>query len=63
MAYFQFERGAIDKQRLDSVLTILSLVLENPVGRMRWENAKPNFSSKYVEYLEALSPQPDSDDF
>lgn len=61
MAYFQYERGAIDQQRLDSVLTILSLVLSNPVGRIRWENAKPNFSKDYVQYLDALSPQPDED--
>ena len=63
MAYFQYERGAIDQQRLDSVLTILSLVLNNPVGRNRWENAKANFSEDYVEYLEILSPQPDGDEF
>ena len=63
MAYFQYERGAIDQDRLDSVLAILSLVLDNPVGRIRWENAKPDFSNSYVEYLENLSPQPDEDEF
>lgn len=63
MAYFQYERGAIDQQRLDSVLSILSLVLSNPVGQNRWENAKPNFSRDYVEYLDALNPQLDNDNF
>jgi hypothetical protein len=63
MAYFQYERGAIDQERLDSVLAILSLVLDNPVGRTRWEYAKPDFSNSYVQYLEDLNPQPDEDEF
>lgn len=63
MAYFQYERGAIEQDRLNSVLAILSLVLNSPVGRARWENAKRNFSNSYVEYLETLNPQPDEDDF
>jgi hypothetical protein len=63
MAYFQYERGAIDQERLNSVLAILSLVLDNPIGRRRWDNAKSDFSVSYVEYLENLNPQRDEDEF
>ena len=63
MAYFQYERGAIDQARLNSVLAILSLVLDNPIGRRRWEFAKSDFSISYVEYLENLNPKRDDDEF
>ncbi len=63
MAFFQYERGAIDQERLDSVLAILSLVMANPIGRIRWDNAKQDFSDSYVQYLENLNPQPDDDEF
>ena len=58
MAYFKYERGAIGQERLDSALAILALVLKSPIGRIRWERAKADFSSSYVEYLESLYPQP-----
>jgi hypothetical protein len=43
MAYLQYEKGALDQDRLNSVLAILCLVLSSPIGPIRWENAKRNF--------------------
>lgn len=49
MAYFQFERGAIDESRLRSVLAPLNL------GDSRiqafWEDSQQNFADGYREYI------------
>ena len=52
MAYFQYERGAIDEARLRSALHILDL--ENPNARDFWESVQQNFVESYRNYINRL---------
>ena len=52
MAYFQYERGAIDEARLRSALQILSL--DNPNVRDFWESRQLNFVESYRNYINRL---------
>jgi hypothetical protein len=52
MAYFQYERGAIDEERLRSVLKPLNL--SEPLVRDFWNRNQENFTREYREYLNAL---------
>ncbi len=52
MAYFQYERGAIDEARLRSALHILDL--ENPKARDFWESRQQNFVESYRNYIGRL---------
>ena len=52
MAYFQYERGAIDEARLRSALQILTL--DNPNVRDFWESRQLNFVKSYRNYINRL---------
>jgi len=52
IAYFQFERGAIDEARLRSALGVL--MLGNPRVNAFWERNKGNFVKPYREYVDRL---------
>ena len=52
MAFFQYERGAIDEARLRSALQILDL--ENPNARDFWESVQQNFVESYRNYINRL---------
>jgi hypothetical protein len=49
MAYFQYERGAIDAARLRSVIRILNL--GNPRVRDQWSRVQDNFVEAYRHYI------------
>ncbi len=52
MAYFQYERGAINEARLRSALQILDL--ENPNARDFWESVQQNFVVSYRNHINRL---------
>lgn len=52
IAYFQFERGAIDEDRLRSSLKVLNL--ENPRVRNFWDRMQGNFVEPYRNYVNQL---------
>ena len=52
IAYFMFERGAIDEERLLSTLRPLPLYRET--GRAFWERRKANFVRGYQSYVDEL---------
>lgn len=52
MAYFQYQRGAIDEARLQSVIGILSL--GHPRVRDEWEQSQDNFVASYRDYINGL---------
>lgn len=59
MAYFQYERGAIDEERLRSVLRPLNL--NDPRVRRFWSQNQENFTKAYGEYLNALIAEEDTE--
>ena len=52
MAYFQYERGAIDEERLRSVLNPLRL--NNLRVRQFWARYQKNFSKGYRDYMNMM---------
>lgn len=52
MAYFHYERGVIDEDRLRSTLKPLSL--GEPHARAFWEQRQGNFTKGYQDYVNAL---------
>ena len=52
MAYFQFERGAIDEPRLLSVLAVIRL--ENPRVQMFWREVEQLYADSYRAYINEL---------
>ena len=52
IAYFQFERGAIDEARLRSALRVLNL--GNPRVRNFWDQNQRNFVEPYRNYVNRL---------
>jgi hypothetical protein len=52
MAYFQYERGAIDDTRLKSSLKILSL--SEPAVRAFWKRNRDNFVESYRHHIDGL---------
>ena len=53
MAYFQYERGAIDQERLDQVLAVIrGHWSANPVARDSWNAFKGGLPQNYVHYLD-----------
>lgn len=52
MAYFLYERGAIDEERLRSALAPINL--NNELIRDFWEDKKPSFAVGYQNYLDDL---------
>ena len=57
MAFFQYERGAIDQPRLDSVLAILTSRMGNPLVQRQCESFKEDkvFPEAYTNYVDELT--------
>ncbi len=60
LAYFQYERGAIDEGRLRSALR--PIPLWNPEVVEWWNGVKYAFVPSYVDYIDALIAKRDSGD-
>jgi len=58
MAYFQYERGAIDEVRLRSVLKVMNL--SNPRMKEFWIRNQDNFVPAYRTYIHRLIEQGES---
>jgi hypothetical protein len=59
LAYFMYERGAINKSRLDSALSPVPIYSE--VGREFWGRSRQSFSPGYQAYIdEIINRQPTS---
>ncbi len=52
MAYFQYERGAIDESRLSSALKILNL--PDPKMRAFWKRVRGNFVEDYRRHIDGM---------
>ena len=52
MAFFQYERGAIDEARLRSALKVLDLT--SPEMRAFWQISRENFVESYRHYIDSL---------
>lgn len=52
LAYFMYERGAIDKNRLDSALSPIPVYSET--GREFWETRRQSFSPGYQAYIDEI---------
>ena len=52
MAYFQYQRGAIDEKRLRSVIRVLNL--GNPRARNESNRSQDNFVADYRDYINKL---------
>ena len=52
MAFYMYERGAIDESRLRSA--IAPITLNNPLVRNHWEKYKLSFTEEYRDYVDAL---------
>jgi hypothetical protein len=63
MAYFQYERGAIDEMRLQSALKPLTDAFGNQFVRDFWERMQENFVPSYRAYVNrhmAVIDEPES---
>jgi hypothetical protein len=58
MAYFQYQRGAIDESRLRSVIRVLNL--GNPRSRGEWQNNQDNFVADYRDYINGVIAEKDA---
>ena len=58
MAYFQYERGAIDEARLRSVLNVMNL--NHPQIKQFWLQTQGYFVPAYRDYVNQLIEQGDS---
>ena len=58
MAYFQYQRGAIDESRLRSVIRVLNL--GNPRSRGEWQNNQDNFVADYRDYINGVIAEIDA---
>ena len=54
MAYFQFQRGAIDEMRLRSTLAPLIALLKTTHGREEWEWRKRNLAPDFQQYIDDI---------
>lgn len=58
MAFFQYQRGAIDEARLGSSLKVLNL--SNPRMKAFWNGIKQNFVEPYRVYIDQLIEEQDA---
>ena len=58
MAYFQYQRGAIDEERLRSVIRVLNL--GNARVRQEWARNQDNFVAPYRDYINKLIDEIDA---
>jgi hypothetical protein len=59
MAFYMFERGAIDESRLRSAIS--PITLSNPLVRNQWEMYKLSFAEEYRGYIDKLIADLDGD--
>jgi len=60
MAYFQYERGAIDAERLRSVIRAVNL--GNARVRDQWQRVQGNFVDGYRHYINSMIEEIDASD-
>ena len=60
MAYFLFERGAIDEARLNSAICPLADNLRKPAAQEFWAKYKSNFVKPFQNYIDRLLEFDDS---
>ena len=52
MAYYQYERGLIDKERLDSILGVMyNNITMSKHAMSVWDSLSPNFTPEYIAYV------------
>jgi len=61
IAFFQYERGAIDEARLRSALRILDLT--SPEMKAFWQSHKQNFVEPYRLYIDSLIDKIETEGF
>lgn len=54
MAYFQYERGVIDEDRLRSALNPIRPLLNRPFVQDWWSRRQTSFVASYVEYINSM---------
>ena len=54
LAYFQFQRGAIDENRLRSALAPLFPTISSPYGRQEWQWRQRVFAPEYRDYINRI---------
>ncbi len=52
MAFYQYERGMLPEERLESALVPFLFTLSAPMGRAHWERAKANFVPAFRTYVD-----------
>ena len=52
MAFYQYERGMLPDERLESALVPFYSTLDAPMGREHWERAKDNFVPAFRAYVD-----------
>ena len=52
MAFYQYERGMLPEERLESALVPFLFNISAPMGRAHWENAKANFVPSFRAYVD-----------
>jgi hypothetical protein len=60
MAFFQYQRGVIDEQRLRSVIRVMNL--SSPRIREFWERSQGNFVEPYRDYISSEIAEIDAED-
>ncbi|MDJ0940468.1 MAG: hypothetical protein QNJ00_11965 [Woeseiaceae bacterium] len=54
LAYFQFQKGIIDEERLRSGMGLLVNYLALPTVRRHWDERKEGFVTEYRDYIDQL---------
>ena len=52
MAYYQFERGMLPEERLESALVPFLAMISSPMARAHWERSKTNFVPAFRTYVD-----------
>ena len=52
MAYFQYERGVIDEERLRSAIGPLRGTMRSRAAREQWQNGKGNFVQSFQDFMD-----------
>ena len=52
MAFYQYDRGMLSEERLDSALRPLLSDIDKPIFRAFWEEVRPNQVPAFREYLD-----------
>ncbi len=52
MAFYQYERGMLPEERLESALVPFLFTISSPMGRAHWESAKANFVPAFRAYVD-----------